>query len=329
MSTATDRKRWAGSSIEMRMEAFKELVIRHPQFQSTLQVINDRSEYCRLSKTGRGMVVTSNTGGGKTTLAECYKNERPAHVTATLTTQPVVIFSPPDYVNVAHMGSALLRALGDPAYDIGSADDRKMRAIKLLIKCDTRVLFLDNAHDIPERRRHAGVRDIGLWLRDIIDAAKLLLVMLGTDAVLPLTRGNPQLRSRCPGFETIDYFYPTNAAGLGRLMRFLHEIDERLPLAHGSNLSEQKTAARIGFATHGHPRGINILIGQGLSHCVARGGERIETVDLYSAFNAVHGDARASINPFKVGAEMRKLDRPGEPFEVWNEGIQQLKLRNR
>ena len=278
-----------------------------------------------MQKKGAAFCIEAETGGGKTTLAETIQRTYPDIVTDELTIRRVVYFPVPPRPSSVSMSSAALQALGDPRWEKGRADVLAQRAIHLLLECKTEIILLDNTHDIPERRTVKGVREVGNWIRDVVDRVPALFVSLGARQGMDVFKANSQARRRSPAAVHIDYFDYTTPTGVSRLMRFLHELDIRLPLAEMSSLSDFETARRVGIITHGIPDYIMKLATGALERAVKQHREKIDWEDLRASVKGLFVDSCPDeLNPFSLGTTvLRALDAAGEPFENWlNDGYE-------
>jgi hypothetical protein len=312
---------WRGRSLVERLQHLTTIVIPHPQFSRAVAEIERRRSRVQIQGKGAAFGVVAETGGGKTTLAKVVKALYPDIETEELSIRKTVCFSVPPRPSSSAMSSAVLEALGDPCCDKGKSDTLKKRVINLLKECKTEIILMDNTHDIPERRALKGVREVGNWVRDIIDAVPALFVSLGAKQGLDVFKANSQARRRSPATVRIDYFNCKTDAGVSRMRRFLFELDIQLPLAEMSNLSDFETTKRIWIATNGIPDYITNLMTEAIEIAVRDHREKISWEDLAKALNSLFEDNTPSeLNPFTLStANLRLLDKEGEPFEEWLE----------
>lgn len=313
------KEAWREIAISDRLKYMASLVVPHPQFTRAVNEIIRRSRQVVAQEKGNAFCVQAETGGGKTTLAKTLQRALPDIVTSELTIRRVVYFNVPPRASSLSMSSALLRALGDPRWEKRRADVTPERAHYLLRACKTEIILLDNTHDIPERRAAKGVREVGNWIRDVVDKVPALFVSLGAKQGMDVFKANNQARRRSSATVKIDYFNYTTPIELGRLMRFLFELDIRLPLAEMSGLATLEIVKRIGVASHGIPDYIIKILTEALECAVSQGRESIAWDDLYIGCQHLYEDnCSDELNPFSPSASLlRRLDREGEPFESW------------
>lgn len=307
---------WVNAPLEARLKHMNnEMFVPHPEMTVTMLAIKNRIKRCLQEDKGAAIFVEAPSGGGKTTLIRYFKKNMPDEVTDEETKVRVVSFSVPKVVTLKGMDTALLLALGDPKAGTGNHYDLDKRAITLLTRAGTEVIFIDNIQDIPEKRRAGGILQLGNWIRDLIDTSRRLVVLLGTKDSRTILQSNIQLMRRCPAKKVISYFNVKDPSRLKHFARFLREIDKRLPLAELSGLGEanDQTTFQIACATGGIHDYIFQILSAALSRAVSDGRERISQEDLAGAFNETFQDLGIGLNPF-LGKVKHILDREGEPL---------------
>jgi energy-coupling factor transporter ATP-binding protein EcfA2 len=292
----------------------------HPGLFRLLDEVKRRFEKAKRSNSGEALLAIISTGGGKSHFIRLLRTLMPNEQTPTHAIRRVVAFNVPPRPTQESMSQELLKAIGDPAWNQKAALEKPLdRAVRLLTGVETCVVCIDNVQDIPERRGAKGIRIVGNWIRDLWDKCTCLVLLLGTPAAKEIVWANPQLRRRSPARIEMKYFDIRSDTGAARFKRFLHEVDEQLPLAKTSCLGEM--AARIFWATYGIPDYIFRLLGDAIEVAVASERESLVEDDLRIAFDRMMLDAGAGLNPFSTDGPKRPLDREGEPFFRWHEAL--------
>jgi len=307
---------WAGTPIEKRLTFMNnEMIAPHPEMVVAIRAISQRKNRCLNENKGAAIFIEVPSGGGKTTLVRFFKAAMPDHVSDEETKVLVISFQVPKIITLKQMEKALLTALGDPKAGSGKHYDLDERSTTLLRTAGTELILIDNIQDIPEKRRAGGIRQIGNWIRDLIDDSRRLVVLLGTEDSREILQSNIQLKRRCPAKRTIAYFNPLDKLGLNRLGRFLREIDKRLPLAELSGLGDEdnETTRQFAFATGGIQDYIFQILSAAVSHAATEGREKLTSEDLATAYEETFQELSKGINPFR-GEANRILDQEGEPL---------------
>lgn len=312
---------WRYRQVYARLRFLKSLIVGHPQFSQVIADIQEMTGHCIRLDEGDLYGVIAETGAGKTTVTNFFRERWRDRILPEVSIRKVCYFNVPPRPSSSSMSSALLKALGDPKWKNGAADALEARCRTLLTKCRTRLILIDNTHDIPERRKKPGVREVGNWMRNLVDDVPALLVCLGSDNARDVIEANSQARRRGPGYRRIDYFTasPDDKVGTKRLLRVLFEIDKKLPLAEMCGLAEPQLAARISIASNGVIGLIVKLLVAAIYLCIMDKREKLELKDLAGAFKELWKDAAPVENPFDPKVTPRPLIEPGEPYHLWLE----------
>lgn len=314
----TDRTQWANRPLAERQEYQSQLHIPHPSFVTAYREILRMSERCRMEKRGHALMVLAESGNGKTHLATVVTQLHPRDDSGEISRVPVVSLGVPAQPTYKALGSALILSFNVPRVIRGTAQEILEQGVSFLHTAQTRIVFIDNIQDIPERRKAAGVMQLGNWLRELIDRSKCLIVLLGTHAATAMTDNNAQLRRRVSRRIAMERMNPSHSKeNASKYYRFLYEIDIRLPLAEHSDLAEHDRAKRIFYATFGILDFIFQLLSEAVYSAVTAQRERIIDEDLATAFRRLFQNSRDDINPFVSKLAERVLDREDEPFHNW------------
>ncbi|WP_343583408.1 TniB family NTP-binding protein [Herbaspirillum sp.] len=315
MSTKLDKEAWRGRLIDERQAYLaQQLVVMHPDLKVVHDKIKELRSYCIVENKGKGLLVTANSGMGKTRLAKWFLDKYPPeHPVSGSSNVPVIFFSSPSDPSRKQLGIALLRAIGDPIPKRGDAQEMFERAIHLIRAINTRTIFIDNIHDVPDRRGTSVVMGIGNWIRDLIEQSRSLVVLLGTPAAKEIISVNSQVLRRVET-RSIRMFEVRTTGGRKLFHMLMGKLDQMLPMAELSGLGEPTLADAICHATYGILDYIIALMIGAMFAARERNSECISREDLANAFEGRHGYESYKFNPFIDGGPKRSLDQFGEPF---------------
>ncbi|MBK6744934.1 MAG: TniB family NTP-binding protein [Hydrogenophilales bacterium] len=289
-------------------------------------LISDICDECirrmqRVMITGKSdsFLVICPTGGGKTSLAQYIKSLYPDKEEEEGSIRNILVFSIPAKPSTRTIPSAMLKELGDPIYDKGNAGALIDRLKILLKECKTHLIIIDNVHDIPERRKRKGVREIGNMFRDLMEGVPALYLFIGLDISLEVTKSNNQVRRRSMAVKEIKYFTCNDNAGVSMFRRFLYELDKRLPIAELSGLESFDLTCRLWMASYGILDCLIKIVVEAMSIVVGDSREKITLEDFSKGYKKYLLDATPTVDPFDKNTQTRLLDRAGEPFEDWFE----------
>ena len=314
----SEREAWRGISIQQRQRYIaNELVISHPDFVLAVREIARMARRSRNERKGNAILVIAGSGQGKSFLAGYLLRLYPRIDVGEASKVPAMAFSIPSAVTPRLMGVAALSALGDPKANSGDSETVKARLLGLMAATGVEIVLIDNVQDIPERRHEGGIKHIGNWIRDLIDSAKVLVVLLGTPAALAVTNLNSQLRRRAVKQLFIRRFSIDTKVAFARFLRLLDELDKRLPMAEPSALCAPELAQRLYYATYGVMDYLLALVSEAVECAVAERRERLLREDFACAFDRLFRDSAKDLNPFSSDGPQRALDQRGEPFHRW------------
>lgn len=314
-SDITDRSMWRGKSISERRRALKEVFVLHACAKRTVEWIEWEMKARLAEARANGALLICPSGAGKTALARYMARRYPDVVTDELTIRSVVYLNVPLSVTASSFGTALLDAIGDPLPTKGNAEVKLKRGIHLLNVCKARLIFVDNFQDIPERRAGCGVREIGNWVRNLIEGSESsLVVAMGTEAATIVRDSNPQLKRRMQACLSMPYFDIRSTKGRSEFRSLLAKLDDQLPLAEFSQISSEAIAPRLAIASNGILDYLMKLLLNAVSRAVEGQRESITMEDLERAFVDSHQIAAEGGNPFSCHHPGSLLDRAGQLF---------------
>ena len=249
----TDRKTYKKVPVEDRIQMVERLYINFPRNQSALNAIGTCHSHAKLSKEPEGILILGDTGAGKTTVVKLYMRSHPRIVTEEATVVPVLYATVPVPATCKSLVTALLTAIGDPAAEKGSQVTQTLRLKRYIGACKVELLILDEFQHFQDRESLRVLKTVSDWLKVLMDETGVPMVLAGlpySHTVLD-DENNEQLRRRFAlRIELAPFGFKTSRERQD-FRRFLNIIDEKLPLAEGSDLADPATAFCIYEATDG------------------------------------------------------------------------------
>ncbi|MEN2673144.1 ATP-binding protein [Herbaspirillum huttiense] len=310
---------WRNASLNARQQYIAgQMQIDHPDFVRAAMEIKRRASRCEIEGAGAGILVLAPSGAGKTHLCRFLKAQWPDHIVGSSTNIPVIKFDIPSRPSDRAMGRALLISIGDPLWNSGTAMELMLRIQHLIPRIGTRIILIDNVQDIPDQRREIGIRQIGNWLRTLIEVSKCLVVLLGTPSAAKIIYANSQLKRRTVKQLHLDYFHFDSERERKTFVRFVQSIWTKLPIAERDEEIDPDLIAEIHYATFGIPDYIFQLFIESIGLMHQDGRERLTREDFARAFPVIHKDAVSkALNPFLPNGPKRPLTEEFEPFANW------------
>lgn len=222
----------------------------------------------------QNLLLVGPTNNGKTMIAERFRRMHPQRISDDRSHEllPVVAFQmPPDPT----IGRVLIELLAGTSTPITPAtiDARLALAMRLLRTCETRMLIVDEFHNLlgaPARRQ----RELLNFVRYLGNTLRIPIVALGTREAWLAIRSDPQLENRFAPYSLPTW---TEGAELGRL---LASFETCLPLRECSELGGPAMRVQVLRRSEGTIGEIAALVTRAAVAALERGRERIDEAAL-------------------------------------------------
>lgn len=173
----------------------KELVIRYPLFNDTLDALEQCYESVGNCKEPDCKAVVGPSGSGKTTIGEELVIRHPSSDVGSRLDQPVPFIEIPSSPTVKSVAEAVLYGIHDPLWYTGNTFAKSIRFREICDKCNIRILALDDAQHLVDTKRNVPF-EAAEWLKEQLIKSKISIVLFGLEKSLAVLRQNHQLRRR-------------------------------------------------------------------------------------------------------------------------------------
>ncbi|MCO6415790.1 ATP-binding protein [Siccirubricoccus sp. KC 17139] len=193
------------SSYAARMDAIR---VPHDRFRKAAESIGRTIQYAGSLKEVPCRMFSGPAGVGKSTLAEALQGLYPAvpsreapldtdpdEPLVTAPNMPVVVLNMPTDPNPMNVCRAILEALGDPDFDVGtkaSLEKRLERCIKHMGVC---AILLDEAQRLVDRASVKAGQAILDWMKDRQARSRIVFILVGLGRLRNVF-GDPQIWRR-------------------------------------------------------------------------------------------------------------------------------------
>lgn len=293
-------------------------VIEFNAFREGWQKIDQVHRRGRHAHIAGGLLLVGQSGAGKTTLIEHYRDNFPTIHHPEQTIVPVLVVQTPAMPTVKNLAEAILHALCDPDVNKGSTEEKTRRIFKLLMACNVELLIIDEFQHFCDTRRRSAANQVADWLKSVLNVARIPVVVVGLPRAETVIHSNEQLARRfSSAIDLRPFNYHTNEGKL-EFRGLLKAIHSYIPI-QCIDLHEANLALRFFVATNGLIDYIAKIVDEAVQ---LAGRNKIPCIDwsvLAQAFEeAVWRNVPPKLNPFNPDAELRQLNKAGEPFEHWD-----------
>jgi Cdc6-like AAA superfamily ATPase len=284
---------------------FPQVQITHRRLK---QVIEDSQEGVE----PECVAIIGDTGTGKSTLLERLADKYPRVEHAEFTEVPVLYVKIPPRCTVKMLAGVLLKKLGSKFWDRGDEVDRTHQLVTLLKACRVRLIILDEANHLADRGASKSHYFVGDWIKQLIDVAKVPVVLAGTPTAAILWQTNEQLGDRFREVMTLEPLSMSRPEELRSVLRTFAGLMDGIEVA---DFVGTPMARAMVFATAGRLRAIRKLLVRSVKFAEDEALPRIDKTTLERAFAAaIYPKTTDDRNPFSSKFNGLPLIGKGEPF---------------
>jgi len=290
------------------------MFIRYRRLTKLSEMIEYCHQYSKIAAEPWCLLITGWTGAGKTKLYQDYERRFSCVHTEGGRKSPILTARIPPKANDKSLATILLKRLGDPLAEKGSALNQTLRLYSAIEDCGVELIILDEFQHFVDWDSLKILKTVSDWLKVLIDETKKPIVLIGlpySDVVLNAT-GNSQLKRRFSLRGNLDFFRWESIEEKKEFRGFLKKIDESLPLNEFSNLSDPVMAYRFYYGTYGVVAYVMKIVRRAAVLAVQKGQEKVDLALLAQAFNElIQPENPRKVNPFLTDPTLLKL----EPLE--------------
>ncbi|MCH1627416.1 TniB family NTP-binding protein [Ferdinandcohnia quinoae] len=285
--------------VRSRREKVKTLVVPHPRYSFIMSKIEEMHFYSKGSVQPESIFLSGETGVGKTTLLEEYRNRYPRSIIDGYTIVPVLYNKVPVGATPKSVAASLLRSLGDPAYDKGTENSQTARLLYFIKVCKVEMIIIDEFQHLIDRETKHVLNKASDWVKSFCDEAGVPVILCGMPESQKIFAHNAQLDRRFAEKIDMNRFCYTTREEQIEFRGFLKSIDEELPFYHKSFLADKKLSDRMFYATNGVPYYVNKILLEATTIAAKSGNDSLDENHLHEAFNMLKISNRPLVtNPF-------------------------------
>lgn len=262
------------------------------------------------------LLITGQTGVGKSTLIHSYAHQFPSSITDVGWNIPVLKATIPSPATVKNLLIVLLSALGDPKASSGTIGGMTLRLENFLRDCGVQILILDELQHFVDQDSQRVLLTVSNWLKRLIKDTGIACIVVGLqDEAEQVINANPQLARlfgdpvKLSPFQWIE----TEPDTIREFRSLLHSLEQMLPLKEPSNLAYRERAWRCFVSCDGIVSHLMALMRQATEYALLSGKEQLDDTLLAAAFTKrLAGQRRRISNPFVGDPPSSKQSQPSE-----------------
>ena len=283
----TETKSWTKRPVDERKAIVGALYVPRDVTEEIREQIDTCREDARSLPEPTCVLVTGDSGTGKSSLLRSYLEAHPPRRVEGIMRRPVLMVELPVKATMLDAATAMLRAMEDPGAEKGTLDNRSHRVRTQLKLQGVEVVLIDEFQHIVEASGDRTLNKVGDWLKQQSKQTGIPFVLVGLSHSASVVDVNPQFGRICPYRFSLGPFRWDEQPNRVAFRRFLAELDSQLPFDELSRIADPDTARRLFLASDGSVSRLMLLIRKAAFYAIERDAPRIETVDLAAAYRRV------------------------------------------
>lgn len=295
-------------------------LIAYPRFRELHQAIQLCQRLSKLAGEPQCMSLEGRTGAGKSTLVRTYAESFQRTETPEGTGIPVLYLEVPSPAGIKDLASAMLKRMGDPAYERGTRATLTMRLIGLIQACGVELVILDDFHHLIDSETNHVLGEVSEWLKYVIKETGVPFLVVGIEGKVELIlQANPQLSRLFAARETLQPFRWETAQPetIQEFAHFVEYVEKAVEKPLSVEVRRTEMLYRIHYATDGVVGNVMNLLRFAALLCELQGQRDIGLAILSQAFQqrlAKHLSRKC--DPFSESATVRFTPSvPAPPLE--------------
>jgi len=305
--------------INAKLTKFRSTYIASPFLKS---VLNELDECRKLSKLGGDpecMIVTGDTGAGKTSLLNKYLELNARQDLYKGTVIPVLSTTLPGKANSVALFQQILADLGHPFPFESSNEVQLRKQIKeLAYNCRLELIIVDEFQHLIERKSLKILKETANSIKSLIVDTKIPMAIFGMPYSSVILDSISQLSSRFERRRKLGPFRISIAKEREEYLTFLTKLEELMDLPEPSNLVSECLCSRLYAYSNGNFKKLKNLLGEAYSAALENGELYISNQRLAEAAFKRNSNLTKTNNPFLLKKEQLTILEPGE-YVGWDD----------
>ncbi|MFZ3577882.1 TniB family NTP-binding protein [Virgibacillus sp. DJP39] len=282
-----------------KLKQLKDFKIIHPEFKKALKMIKDCHESSKVAADPKSVLITGDSGAGKTTIYHYYADRFDQIIHGeSLTTKRILHASIPSPGSTKFVVEQLLEQMGDFRFDSGTLNNKTHRLTRYIEENGVELIMLDEfQHFLKPSKK--SVYDTADWFKSLINKTNVPVVLFGLKESETVLSTNEQLSRRFKRRIKLEHFGFNTKKEKSAFRALLREIDRNLPFKQDSNLDSEDFSERFYYASNGLMDTITSLIREASSFAIEENADSLELKHLAWAFSLDGHANRGKDNPFE------------------------------
>ncbi|MBO9873521.1 MULTISPECIES: TniB family NTP-binding protein [Xanthomonas] len=270
------------------LDKIKKLSIPTPSFSEIHNcLLQTLREFGTTSTPACKHIVGHSRTGKSFAVREFEAKFPPVRTTAGLKKE-VIYVQAPVQGTIKGVMEALLEALGDPHWMVGSYSSMLARLLQLLRQVGCKMIILDEFQHLADKGQRAILKRTTDWLKVLVERNSFSLVCVGLPASLRIIRSTEQLRTRFDATIEVPVYDWTNEQSRKVFRSVVHSIQKDMFPFEVPDLGSEQLSLRMFIACAGRIGLLSKILDRAVKSAIWENRTAIRLEHLDSAFrNAI------------------------------------------
>ncbi|SEB26015.1 MULTISPECIES: TniB family NTP-binding protein [unclassified Paenibacillus] len=286
-----------------RKEHVKKIIVHHPQYNEVLEQLEDMLYMSDGSVSPDQLFIFGPTGVGKSTVTTEFKDRYPPVEVFTsdkhYTRIPVLHVRVPPKASPKALASKLLNQMGDPFFNVGTEVQMTSRIHHFIRELEIKMIILDEFQHLIDSDRDSVLATAANWVKTFSEESSIPVVLCGMPNSINIFAKEKQLDRRYATKLSLKGFEYFTAEDKVMFRAFLDKVEQELPFADKSNLSNIRLADKLFYISMGIPFYVMKLLEFATEVASKKGEDSIHESHLEQALKKIGQVSRPfRVNPF-------------------------------
>jgi len=292
-----------------KIEQIENIFVETSIIKEIMADIDEAMETAKIigySKQPTSILITGQSGMGKTTIFDHYLSKHPRVVMDDRDVVPILASTLLDDKSPKGAPGHMLRDIGD--WLEGKGGTRGELTDRFVVQCEgakVESIFIDEFQNAIENGTDTIIWNTSEWIKTLVNLTKRPVVLFGMPYSKQVIDSNIALISRFPIIHHIEEYDEKTA---GEWLDFLKDVDSQLPFTTKANLDDPELGIRLMCAAGGNlGRLMKRIIRPAAKTAVREGADKISHEHLFKACSKMLGFTKAE-NPLNNDINLDELE---------------------
>jgi type II secretory pathway predicted ATPase ExeA len=308
--------------IKARLARFRSAFVASPFLKAVLNELDECRELSKLGGDPECIIVTGDTGAGKTSLINKYLELNVRNDSYEGTVIPVLSTTLPGEANSVALFQQILADLGHP-YPFESNNEVALRKqIKAIAQnCRLELIIIDEFQHLIERKSLKILKETANSIKSLIVDTKIPMALFGMPYSSVILDSVSQLSSRFERRRVLSPFRICTDSELHKYQAFLSMFEKLMDLPEPSELASEEMYRRLYAYSSGNFRKLKNLLNDAYKAALENGELSISQKRLAETASQRSSVITKTNNPFLLPMDKLKISEPGE-YVGWDDYTQ-------